>query len=126
MEVFKNNVSLEATPTGDTHVVNKKYSDTKIKVIELTQAEYDLLSAEEKNKEVFYKITDAPDIDVDMSDRLKMVSLTQAEYDNLSTAEKNKEVIYKITNAPAYNVDATEIMRYLNYWIANGELSQPT
>lgn len=30
MEVFKSNVSLEATPTSDTHIVNKKYTDTKI------------------------------------------------------------------------------------------------
>ena len=30
MEVFKNNVSLEATPTSDTHVANKKYVDETV------------------------------------------------------------------------------------------------
>ena len=30
MQVFKNNVSLEATPTGDTHVTNKGYVDGAI------------------------------------------------------------------------------------------------
>ena len=41
MEVFKSNVSLEATPTSDTHIVNKKYvddivpTDTHIKEISL-------------------------------------------------------------------------------------------
>lgn len=123
MEI-RNNIDLMATPTGDTHIVNKRYADTKIKVIELTQAEYDLLSLEEKNKEVFYKITDAPDLD-DTSGNVRIVTLTQAEYDLLSADEKNKEVIYRISDAPAYNVDAEEIMRYLNYWIANGELSNP-
>ena len=38
MQVFKNNVSLEATPTGDTHIVNKAYLEDRISKINVQHA----------------------------------------------------------------------------------------
>ena len=58
MEVFKNNVSLEATPTSDTHVTNKSYVDSKQKTI--SWAEYQALSEAEKNNGTVYYIPDMP------------------------------------------------------------------
>lgn len=58
MQVFKNNVSLEATPASDTHVVNKEYVDSKSKTI--TWTEYQALSEAEKNNGTVYYIPDMP------------------------------------------------------------------
>ena len=44
MKVFKNNVSLEATPTSDTHVTNKSYVDSKQKKASVVLLEYMLSS----------------------------------------------------------------------------------
>ncbi len=38
MQVFKNNVSLEATPAGDTHIVNKAYLEDRISKINVQHA----------------------------------------------------------------------------------------
>lgn len=58
MQVIKNNVSLEATPTSDTHVINKKYVDGK--QVTISWAEYQALSEEEKNNGTAYYIPDMP------------------------------------------------------------------
>ena len=58
MQVFKNNVSLEATPASDTHVTNKKYVDGKTKTI--SWDEYQALSEAEKNNGTVYYIPDMP------------------------------------------------------------------
>lgn len=64
--------------------------------VELTQAEYDALSEEEKLNGVTYFITDAPGGGGDDSSH---VELTQAEYDALSDNEKDSDTIYFITDA---------------------------
>ena len=58
MDVIKSNVSLEATPTSDTHIVNKSYVDSKQKTI--SWAEYQALSEEEKKNGTLYNIPDMP------------------------------------------------------------------
>ena len=58
MDVIKSNVSLEATPSSDTHIVNKSYVDSKQKTISWT--EYQALSEEEKNNGTLYDIPDMP------------------------------------------------------------------
>lgn len=63
MEVFKNNVSLEATPTGDTHVTNKAYVDSK--QITISWADYQALSEDEKNNGTTYYIPDMPTSAID-------------------------------------------------------------
>lgn len=60
--------------------------------VELTQAEYDALSEEEKMNGTTYYISDAPD-------EQKVVELTQAEYDALSEEQKMADVNYFITDA---------------------------
>ena len=58
MDVIKSNVSLEATPSSDTHIVNKSYVDSKQKTI--SWAEYQALSEEEKCNGALYDIPDMP------------------------------------------------------------------
>ena len=60
--------------------------------VELTQAEYDALSEEEKMNGTTYYISDA-------LDEQKVVELTQAEYDALSEEQKMADVNYFITDA---------------------------
>ena len=64
--------------------------------IELTQAEYDALTDEEKLNGAIYFITDATGGGGDDSSH---VELTQAEYDALSDEEKDSDTIYFITDA---------------------------
>lgn len=59
MEVFKNNVSLETTPTDDTHITNKGYVDSKSKTI--SWEDYQALSETEKNNGTTYYIPDIPE-----------------------------------------------------------------
>lgn len=58
MQVIKNNVSLEATPTSDTHIVNKGYVDGK--TLTINWADYQALSEAEKNNGTVYYIPDMP------------------------------------------------------------------
>lgn len=58
MDVIKSNVSLEATPSSDTHIVNKSYVDSKQKTI--SWVEYQALSEAEKNNGTVYYIPDMP------------------------------------------------------------------
>ena len=76
--------------------------------IEITQAEYDALSEEEKNADVVYFITDA-DGDSDGSDGLVGVELTQAEFDALTPEEKNNG-LYFITDGIPLD-DETELYK---------------
>ncbi len=78
-----------------------KHYDGKIKEyidnthIELTQAEYDALSEEEKMNGITYFITDVEGTEGDVGH----IELTQAEYDALSEEEKMNGVVYFITDA---------------------------
>ena len=91
-----NNVILEG---------NKSIEDLKI-AKELTQAEYDALSDEEKNNGTVYFITDA---EGNSSDGATHIELTQAEYDALSEEKKNNGTVYFITDAEADSIIASNV-----------------
>jgi len=78
-------VQLGLQPTGD-------FADPV--VINLTQAEYDALTQDEKLDNALYNIVDA------VAGSVSIVNLTQAEYDVLTDQEKALNVIYNIPDAP--------------------------
>ena len=62
MQVFKNNVSLEATPTGDTHVTNKGYVDGTVEsLLDDTSTRSDRTWSSEKISKI--NVTDAKKVD---------------------------------------------------------------
>ena len=97
------NVSADSTVTDGTVVWTVKSfgiggggGSGNANIIELTQAEYDLLSTEEKQDEnVMYVITDSlPSV------QTKIIEVTKAQYDLLSAAEKNNpSYLYVVDNA---------------------------
>ena len=105
-------IELELLPTGE-------FSESLI--INLTQAQYDELTEDEKQLKLIYNITDVvesttsevPDngtegqvltwssgipVWADSTDSFSVVSLTQAQYDALTPEEKQLDVIYHITD----------------------------
>ena len=76
-------------------IFKDKLGKIYIKKKEVTQAQYDALSEEEKNSEIIYLINDA----YDNASGGGHVALTQAEYNALSHEAKNSGIVYLITDA---------------------------